>query len=115
MAFSMSGSAALISFATVTVLAAGVFRMLRPTLGMPTPHNWDDRAASDSSAYTEYRSTGSPLVENVTMLEGWACGGRAARARSRLLERVWRAAVVSVPSLNCTITTDAPDAEVEST
>ena len=49
------------------------------------------------------------------MLGACACGGRAALARSRLLERLCRAAMVSVPSLNWTVTTDAPDADVEST
>ena len=49
------------------------------------------------------------------MLGACACGGRAALARSRLLERLCRAATVSVPSLNWTVTTDAPEAEVEST
>ncbi len=60
-------------------------------------------------------TTGRPLVEKVTMLGAWACGGRAALARSRLLERLCRAAILSMPSLSCTVTTDAPDVEVEST
>src|SRR5437660_927039 len=49
------------------------------------------------------------------MLDGRTCAGKTPRTRSRLVDTACRAAVRSVPSLNCTVTIDAPEVEVEST
>jgi hypothetical protein len=55
------------------------------------------------------------LVEKVTIVGGGSCEGKVARARSRLVDTACRAAARSVPSLNWTVTIDAPDDDVEST
>ncbi len=55
------------------------------------------------------------LVEKVTMLEGCTCAGKAPLTRSTAADTLCRADVRSVPSLNCTVTIDAPEVEVEST
>src|SRR6266851_3442941 len=43
------------------------------------------------------------LVEKASIVGGWTSAGKAARARSRLVDRACRAAVRSVPSLNWTV------------
>src|SRR4030088_999079 len=49
------------------------------------------------------------------MFEGCPCAGKTPRTRSRLVDTACRAAVRSVPSLNCTVTMDAPEVEGEAT
>src|SRR5216683_1680148 len=85
------------------------------SFGRATDRSWVARSPSDSFAYAAYCNTGTLLVEKVSIVGGCTCAGKAARARSRLVDMACRAAVRSVPSLNWTVTIDAPDDEVEST
>src|ERR1700730_17912787 len=55
---------------------------------------------------------GVALVENGVMVGAWAPCGRVERTLSRAVERLWRAAVGSVPSLKVTVTKEEPELEV---